>query len=372
MRHLVACARLAAGLVFASSLSEHSGWGSFPWPRPARVPARSGPTRRPCRPSGRPRSGPSPDRRRCSARRAPFEQPRGSPARGLPLPPTPTIPSALDLLRGRSFGSPSYAPLADITCVAPGGNWSSPATWSGGVPTAADSVSIGSGCTVTIDTAATALSLIIFNGGVLQYEETTARTLAIGDYVTVGVGGIFQSAATGTQTGHVLSVGGSLTNAGTIDFSTNTDTAGAGIVFTGAAKHEPGQLRLARPTAGERRDPEQGHERRLDARLLPRRDDHGAGGQHGGLPDDRERHVPDRRLRNVLEPGLRLRDLHDSRHGRVLARATPNATVVGQIGIAHEQRPAARQQRAPSTSARSARTSWARASARHSSSRAGR
>ena len=63
--------------------------------------------------------------------------------------------------------------------------------WS--VPTAADSVSIGSGCTVTIDTAATALSLIVFDGGVLQYEEATARTLAIGDDITVGVGGIFQS-----------------------------------------------------------------------------------------------------------------------------------------------------------------------------------
>ena len=149
--------------------------------------------------------------------------------------PATTLPSALDLLRGRAFGSSSYTPLADISCVAPGGNWSSPATWSGGVPTAADSVSIGNGCTVTIDTAATALSLIVFNGGVLQYEETTARTLAIGDYVTVGVGGIFRSAATGTQTGHVLSVSGGLTNGGTIDFSTNTDTAGAGIVFTGAA-----------------------------------------------------------------------------------------------------------------------------------------
>ncbi|HEU5066127.1 MAG TPA: hypothetical protein VFT86_09695, partial [Gaiellaceae bacterium] len=96
-------------------------------------------------------------------------------------------------------------------------------------------MSIGSGCTVTIDTAAAALSLIVFNGGVLQYEETTARTLVVGDYVTVAVGGIFQSAATGTQTGHVLSVAGSLTNAGTMDFSTNADTAGAGIVFTGAA-----------------------------------------------------------------------------------------------------------------------------------------
>ena len=44
-----------------------------------------------------------------------------------------------------------------------------------------------------------------------------------------------QSAAAGTQTGHVLSVGGNLVNAGAIDLSTNSDTAGAPVTFTGAA-----------------------------------------------------------------------------------------------------------------------------------------
>ena len=149
--------------------------------------------------------------------------------------PAPTLPSALDLLRGRTSGSSPYAPLADISCVAPGGNWSSPATWSGGVPTAADRRDDRE-----------RLHRDDRHGGDsaqphrLQRRRPPVRghdrrTLAVGDYVTVDVGGIFQSAATGTQTGHVLSVGGSLTNAGTIDFSTNTDTAGAGIVFTGAA-----------------------------------------------------------------------------------------------------------------------------------------
>ena len=94
---------------------------------------------------------------------------------------------------------------------------------------------IGSGCTVTIDTAATTLDLTVMSGGILQYEDTTARTLTAAGNVTVGDGGIFQSAATGTQTAHVLSVGGNLLNAGTIDFSTNADTAGACITFTGAA-----------------------------------------------------------------------------------------------------------------------------------------
>ena len=154
-----------------------------------------------------------------------------------PAPNAPAmLPSGLDRLRGRVFGASPYAPLAAISCVAPGGLWSSGATWSGGVvPTAADNVSIGSGCTVTIDTAAAALDLTVLSGGVLQYEDTTARTLTAAGNVTVAGGGIFQSATAGTQTAHVLSVGGHLLNAGTIDFSTNADTAGAGITFTGAA-----------------------------------------------------------------------------------------------------------------------------------------
>ena len=144
-----------------------------------------------------------------------------------------TFPSALDLLGGRAFGAASSMPLADITCAAPGGNWSSGSTWSGGVvPTAVDNVAITNGCTVTIDTAAVALDLIVTPGGTLEFEETTARTLTLAGNATVA--GTFRSAAAGAQTGHMLSLAGHLTNVGTIDFSTNGNTAGASITFTGA------------------------------------------------------------------------------------------------------------------------------------------
>ena len=178
---------------------------------------------------------------RAAVRRAPERRPGAATQRAArrpaqPGPTQPGLPSGLDLLLGRRAGSGQSVPRASISCVAPGGLWSSGATWSGGVaPTAADTVSIGSGCTVTIDTAAVALDLTVFSGGVLQFEDTTARTLTAGGNVTIAGGGILQSASTGTQTAHVLSVGGHLFNAGTLDFSTNADTAGAGIVFTGAA-----------------------------------------------------------------------------------------------------------------------------------------
>ena len=75
------------------------------------------------------------------------------------------------------------------------------------------------------------------SGGILQFEATTARTLTVATSVTIDSGGIFRTASTGTQTGHVLSIGTNLTNNGTLDFSTNADTAGAGITFTGAANN---------------------------------------------------------------------------------------------------------------------------------------
>lgn len=129
----------------------------------------------------------------------------------------------------------SGAPGND-TCNGAGGNWSSPGTWTdGSVPTAGDNVTIGSGCTVTIDVASSAINVTVQNGGILQFEQTTARTLTASGNVTVDSGGNFSSNAAGTVTTHVLSVGGNLTNNGTLDFSTNTDTAGAGITFAAGA-----------------------------------------------------------------------------------------------------------------------------------------
>lgn len=116
------------------------------------------------------------------------------------------------------------------------GLWSAPATWSpAGVPTASDLVTIAAGHTVTIDTAAVAYSVTVAGTGTLQYEQTTARTLTSGSDVTVQPGGTLQSNPAGTVTAHVLSLPGNLVNTGTLDFSTNADTAGAGITFTGTS-----------------------------------------------------------------------------------------------------------------------------------------
>jgi hypothetical protein len=133
--------------------------------------------------------------------------------------------------------SVTTAAPGNISSTAAGGNWSAPATWVGGVvPTSSDNVTIVSGATVTIDSS-NAFSVTVQSGGVLQYEATTARTLTVITSVTIDSGGTFQSNAAGTQTGHVLSIGTNLTNNGTLDFSTNTNTAGAGITFTGAANN---------------------------------------------------------------------------------------------------------------------------------------
>jgi hypothetical protein len=150
-------------------------------------------------------------------------------------------------------GSQATAQTGNIVSAGAGGPWSSGSTWVGGqVPTSSDVVTITSGATVTIDTAAQAyavhigpaVSLKSEDGGgrrslgdaasTLTFDATTARTLTVVTDVTVRQTGILASASTGTVTTHVLSIGGSLTNNGVLDLSTNSNTAGAGIVFTGA------------------------------------------------------------------------------------------------------------------------------------------
>lgn len=131
------------------------------------------------------------------------------------------------------IASQTTLPAGNISAIA-SGNWSATSTWSSGtIPTATDNVTIPTGFTVTEDvTAATAYSLLVT--GDLVYTVTTARTLTVVTDVTINSGGSIKSAATGTVLTHSLVVGGNLVNNGTIDFSTNTNTAAATITFNTA------------------------------------------------------------------------------------------------------------------------------------------
>jgi uncharacterized repeat protein (TIGR01451 family) len=133
-------------------------------------------------------------------------------------------------------GSQATTTGGNVSSTAAGGPWSSTATWAGGsLPAATDNVTIVNGATVTIDTAAVALTLTVGTGGaasVLQWDTAVARTLTVGNNVTIGSNGTFQTGAVGGVTTHALSVGGNLTNNGVLDFSTAGNLAAATITFT--------------------------------------------------------------------------------------------------------------------------------------------
>jgi hypothetical protein len=103
--------------------------------------------------------------------------------------------------------------LAVITCNGAGGPWSAAGTWVGGVvPTAGDDVIIGAGCTVEVDTAG-----------------------AVALNVTIDAGGTLQSPAAGAVLTNNLTVGGNVTNNGTLDFSNNGNTSAAILTFGAGA-----------------------------------------------------------------------------------------------------------------------------------------
>jgi len=131
-----------------------------------------------------------------------------------------------------AFSANAFA--ATVTSVATGG-WSNPATWDTGVPVATDDVVIGAGTAVTIDATPITINSLTVNG-TLQYD-VTARTLTVTTNVAISPNGTLQTNTTGAQTNHNLSVGGNLTNDGTLDLSTSANTAGARLTFTGAASN---------------------------------------------------------------------------------------------------------------------------------------
>ena len=140
-------------------------------------------------------------------------------------------------------GAPAGASLTAISSTAPGGLWSAPSTWVGGVvPGAGDDVTISPGSAVVIDTNVTVANLTVgpdvsFNVGVLTFDPFAARALTVNGNLTVSGLGILATPSTGTVTTHTITVGGNLTNNGILDLSTNSNQAGAGLVFTNASNN---------------------------------------------------------------------------------------------------------------------------------------
>lgn len=149
--------------------------------------------------------------------------------------------------------SPTTLSPANAPSTATGGPWSAPSTWANGVvPASQDNVTIAPGATVIIDTAAVAGSVTVGGPGslaegekasaegatpaVLRFGEDGAYSLTVARNVTIGANDSFTTGG-GNANQHVLSVGGDLINNGTLDFSTNNNLAGAGIVFTGASSN---------------------------------------------------------------------------------------------------------------------------------------
>src|SRR5207248_2096163 len=80
---------------------------------------------------------------------------------------------------------------------------------------------------------AVALDLTVQSGGIVTYNATPASTLTVGVNATVNSGGNI-NAGSGVLLTNVLSVGGNVTNNGTLDLFT---TAGVVLTFTGAASN---------------------------------------------------------------------------------------------------------------------------------------
>jgi hypothetical protein len=107
------------------------------------------------------------------------------------------------------------------------GNWNSAASWSligyGGVatvlfPTANDTAKVGNGYTITINTSSACARLDIGQGasGIVQYSNASNYTLTVSGNITVNTGATLIYSGNGSKT-HILQVGGSISNSGTID-----------------------------------------------------------------------------------------------------------------------------------------------------------
>ncbi|MCX6141678.1 MAG: fibronectin type III domain-containing protein, partial [Ignavibacteriales bacterium] len=107
------------------------------------------------------------------------------------------------------------------------GLWSDPTTWQNGVPTLVTDVTIADGHTVTIDCNFTVNSLTLGTGasGILRYgNDNTPRYDTVATNISINSGAILDVNTSSNTNGHLMVLGGDLTNNGTLNFATDADS----------------------------------------------------------------------------------------------------------------------------------------------------
>ena len=105
------------------------------------------------------------------------------------------------------------------------GNWNNNGSWSpSGTPGAGDNVTIVSGHTITMNTTSASCNNLTINGTLQMGNNTTSRTLTVGNDVYVSSMGTFQ-ANTGSNTTHIINMTfGNFQNDGTVNFTPDADS----------------------------------------------------------------------------------------------------------------------------------------------------
>lgn len=130
--------------------------------------------------------------------------------------PTVTAPSGL------TFGF--TPPVAGTITSAATGNWSSPATWVGGiVPHYLSDVTIAPGHTVTVDVSSIFIPSLTVGGAgsILNFNAAAVRNFTVTGNVTVNAGATFSTVPTTGTSARQLFINGNILNNGTMDLSTN-------------------------------------------------------------------------------------------------------------------------------------------------------